>query len=106
MSDWWRTVREGDVLKWPHGSMRVIRKLSHPDSLNPRRKYCYFSIRHCSWTGRCYTLYSIGELMGMGVIPTGVRIHFKHPLDLKINRVIQRGGDREEMSCCAVSGVR
>jgi len=110
----WRTVAVGDVLKTPSGSLRVVRKVSapflttRPNSVPERRCFLYFTISHCSWTGRGYTLYSVGELNGLGYSYTGIRVKFKSPLDLRINKKMMREGNypASEFSCCEVRGVR
>lgn len=59
--DWFSKVQAGDVLRTPSGDLRLVRAV-HRNPPKPRRKreqvWVYFAIRHCSWTGRCYTLYS------------------------------------------------
>ena len=99
-------VRTGDVLKWPSGVMRVVRLVhQHGDRReNPRKTFCFFVIKHCSWTRRCYTLYNIGELAGIGVRNTRVNIKFKTRIDERIVEEMERAG-RPQISCCKVRGL-
>ena len=99
----WIGIQPGEVVKWPSGVFRVVRKVSNSIHGNPRGVWCYFSIRHCSWTGRCYTLYNVGQLAYMRCVRTGVKVKFKHRLDFKVNRVIEAG--TRELKCCDVRTV-
>jgi hypothetical protein len=101
-------VRQGDVLKWPSGTMRVVRVLHDHGVTNryedPRKVFCYFTIKHCSWTHRCYTLYNLGELHGMGVRNTGMNIKFKTRFDERLVEEMENSGQRT-IKCCAVRGM-
>lgn len=99
----WMNIQAGDVVRWPSGVLRVVRKVTHARSGNPRSIWCWFTIRHCSWTHRCYTLYNLGELKQIGVKRVGVRVRFKQKIDFRINRVIEHGS--QELSCCDVRGI-
>lgn len=107
--EWVYRVRQGDVLKWPSGIMRPIRLL-HYHHKDARRIYCYFVIKHCSWTHRPYTLYTIGELYCMGVRPTGVNVRFKDTLSARLVREMEESrawnhGRGKDLTCCAVRGL-
>lgn len=107
--DWVLRVRVGDVLKWPNGAMRPVR-LVHDHGAGPRKIYCYFVIKHCSWTHRPYTLYSIAELYCLGVRPTGINIRFKDELSQRLVREAKdcrawTHGRGNDLTCCAVRGL-
>lgn len=107
---WVKDLHVGDVLRTPSGMLRVVRMVRHSDRGQRGKRgwltatYVAFTIRHCSWTGRCYTNYNGGELVTLGFRPAGVRVkEFKSELDLKINNVIAIGS--KELHCCDVRGI-
>lgn len=95
-------LREGDVLRSPAGTLRVIR------SINPRRSAgsatVTFVIRHCSWTHRPITIYCVRELEQMGYIKAGVRVHLDRELDKRIAAEVRNSG-KPELHCCDVRGI-
>lgn len=62
----------GQIFRAPSGLLRVVRHVN----LSPKwRKYpgriaVYFVIKHCSWTHRCYTIYTLQDLRRMGYVLT------------------------------------
>lgn len=100
-----RSLKVGDIFRWPSGRLRVARLVHLGNS--PRKSWVFFSIQHCSWTGRCYTLYSVGELMSMGVTKTQARIKRFGQRDQEINNDIEQRHDRERFRfrCCDVVGI-
>lgn len=102
-------------MKWPSGIMRPIRLLhNHADHetrlTHARSIYCYFVIKHCSWTHRPYTLYSVAELYCMGVRPTGVNIRFKDAFSQRLVGEMEESrawtnGPGNDLTCCAVRGL-
>jgi hypothetical protein len=66
----WLAVRVGQVLKAPSGRLRVVRAVSpwRPGTRlsKLRGTHIFLTIGHPSWTGRCYTCYNLGELIGIG----------------------------------------
>ncbi len=104
---WMRDVVVGSVLKDRNGTMRVVRKVTrYRDAL----QYVTFTIRSCSWTGRCYTVLTATDLRLRGF--TLVRVAprtLETALDRKIDAAIHQfgGGDRSKyiLRCCDVEGV-
>lgn len=81
--------------------LRVVRRVHHGI-----RTSIKLSIMHCSWTGRCYTIYT-----GAGEIN---RMFERTPYRMKLNRPIDRKIDREldglpkseiQLHCCDVRGI-
>jgi hypothetical protein len=105
----WLKITVGSVLKSPNGDLRPVRYLSAwpgttKTKLSPLRgTHVAFSIRRCSWTGRCYTVYNLGELRGMGYTITGKTVRLDKPIDRKIAKDI--GKLYPVLSCCAVKGL-
>ena len=114
---WSQEIQEGDVIRTKSGTLRVVRAVHrHPKASGKgsgkatiaRRCYCFFAIRHCSWTGRPHTGYSIGEMVTMGWTPTAAK---PRALDADIDRKLardmeMRGRSQDnELTCCAVRGL-
>lgn len=93
---WMTEIRVGDVLVSGSGVERVVRART--------AKTVAFAIRRCSWTGRCYTIYTLNDLRTFGFRPTGRRLRLRRKLDRAIARCI-RHSDRERLTCCDVKGV-
>ena len=75
-------IQEGDVVRTKSGDLRVVRAVHRSPkatgkgargSTAARRTFCYFAVKHCSWTGAGYTLYSVAEMIGMRWLPTTAR---------------------------------
>ena len=100
-------TRVGDVLRAPNGVLRIARKVSRPPTprypVPERGVHIFFTIRHCSWTRRCYTLYCVAELMERGYVNTGINVKIRTRKDRAITKCIERGGT--EFRCCDVHGV-
>lgn len=99
---WMRTIRIGDVLEDCNGTQRVVRSVSRYKDGDLRS--VTFTIRGCSWTGRCYTVLTFTDLNYRGFRPTGVRRRMGSALDWKIHQEIRRNG-RPRMGCCDVRGI-
>jgi hypothetical protein len=72
---WMKSVKIGDILEDAHGSRRVVRSVTFYSC--GALHSVSFTIKHCSWTHRCDTLYvdrntlretieSAGRLIGLG----------------------------------------
>ena len=88
---WISRIKVGDVLKSGTGLLRVVREAHHytitKGGREPHtRSYITFAIRHCSWTGRCYTTLVTSDLITLGYRPTRARVKLRK----KIDRAIQR----------------
>ena len=83
LADQWSSeIQEGDVVRTKSGDLRVVRAVHRSPkatgkgargSTAARRTFRYFAVKHCSWTGAGYTLYSVAEMIGMGWLPTTAR---------------------------------
>jgi hypothetical protein len=95
-------VQVGDVLQSAAGTQRVVRKVSMQD--DGRLRSVTFSILHCSWTHRPYTVMTASDLRIYGYAPVGHRVRLRTKLDRALNRAINDHTCRE-LSCCAVKGI-
>lgn len=98
---WLRDVQVGDVLK-VNGKLRVVRNVSHGP--HPESRSCFaFAIKHCSWTRRCYTVYTSSDLITMGVQQMNKRM----PLRTKIDRAVAADihAHKPKLTCCDVEGM-
>ena len=92
--------RVGEVLKAPNGLMRIVRDV-HLGRSNPS---ITFVIRHCSWTHRPYTVYTLCDLRYMGYTSTHVVVKLdKLPQSRRIAAAIKDHRNRS-LSCCDVRG--
>lgn len=99
--DWRDEIQVGDVLYSKSGTPRVVR------SVSKRRGFlgCVkFTIRKCSWTGRCYTVVSRSDLKWRGFTPSGVRKTEMTLMDKRINRAIIDYNYRK-LDCCDVRAI-
>lgn len=102
MSDWRDTVRVGDVLVSGRGTRRVVRDVHHAGP----HVFVTFTIRRCSWTGRCTTVYNRSDLRTFGYRPTGERVRLRSRVDLEIARNIKNHRrEQQTLDCCEVRGV-
>lgn len=116
LADQWASdIQEGDVVRMPSGSLRVVRAVRrHPKATGKgsggatraRRTYCFFAIQRCSWTGAGYTLYSVAEMVGAGWLPTAVRPRkLTAEIDLKLKHDFGLGGSACCVTCCEAVGL-
>lgn len=115
VEQWSQEIQEGDVVQTPSGDLRVVRDVHrHPKAFGKgasratkaRRVFCYFAIRHCSWTGAGYTLYSVAEMAQMGWLPTTVE---PRKLDSEIDEKLKSDFGKDNkgrcMRCCDAVGL-
>jgi hypothetical protein len=98
-----KQIRVGDVLRSRGGLLRIVRAVEHRGT----KTVVTFSIKHCSWTGRCYTVYFHNDLKSMGYEPTGKRVRLRSQLDKLVRDEIvnhYRPGDIR-VKCCDVEGI-
>lgn len=104
---WIHRIQLGDVLRAGSGLLRVVRAVTHSPidyGGNPHiRTMVTFSIRHCSWTRRCYTCYTGNDLVQMGYRPTRARVKLRKSIDRAIRADF--GADNPKLTCCDVEGV-
>lgn len=97
----------GEIWRAPNGLLRIARCVHVSNPRNPNRIRIYFTIRHCSWTHRCYTLYSVAELLYHGYVNTHKKWRWL-PEDIILNDIIERNHQLprdEAMTCCDVEGI-
>lgn len=98
-ADWMRRVKVGTVLT--NGKMyRVVRKVSFYK--NGDLSCVYLSIKRCSWTKRCYTVYNYHDLTHMGYAPVGATLRLDKPIDAEIVRNIRCEPTQATLDCCDV----
>lgn len=93
-----RAIKKGDILK-ENNTLRVVRAVHH----YPTRVIVVFTIRRCSWTGRCYTVLNSTDLKQRNFRPTGKRIRLSKKLDKAIEADF--GAVPFKLTCCDVEGV-
>ena len=74
-----RAVTVGDVLKNARGSLRAVREVTLYE--NGDLRCVTFAIKHCTWSGRGYTIYDYTALRMLGFRPTGVTLALGSDLD-------------------------
>ncbi len=112
---WAAEVQEGDVVKTKSGDLRIVRAVHrHPKATGKgsgkatkaRRVWCFFAIKHCSWTGAGYTLYTIAEMVGMGWLPTSAKPRrMSAEIDVRLKSDFARPGKDRCVRCCEAVGL-
>jgi hypothetical protein len=102
---WMRDVVRGSVLAEGSGTWRVVRSVSR--YVNGDLRAVTFTIRHCSWTGRCYTILGYSDLIQRGfhmvrVQPRALRSKFDRVIDRAIHQPCY---EPYAARCCDVEGV-
>ena len=103
--DWMARVVVGSVFKTPSGDLRLVRKVSRRGGKLGR---VTFAIRHCSWTGRAYTIVNASDLIQRGFQLMPVRVKsLDGPLDVKLHDFIHGNYIRGNypMKCCDARGL-
>jgi len=86
-----------------HSRPRIVRKITRKG--NGLVHSVTFSILHCSWTERPYTVLCRSDLATRGFTPAGCRvITSKRRLDKRLAATIANHEDRR-MTCCDVVGI-
>lgn len=100
---WVSKIRVGDILRSGAGVLRVVRGVTHYKT----KTFVAFTIRRCSWTGRCYTILDHASLKSQGFQPTGKRLRLRSNLDREIRAEIleSRRPSEIKLHCCDVEGV-
>lgn len=110
---WIHRIKRGDILRSGSGLLRVVRSVSHsliPVGCGGTRKPHFrttviFTIQHCSWTGRCYTVYTGNDLVQIGYRPTRGRIRLNRKIDRRIEQEFREHPRVPGLSCCDVEGI-
>lgn len=101
--DWTLSVKVGDVLTNGR-SDRVVRECKY--GKRGRIRSVTFAIKHCSWTGRCYTVLCINDLLWAAYRPAGHRVKLRSRMDKKIARDLRyENRFNQKLDCCDVRGV-
>lgn len=98
-------VKVGDILARPGKPGRIVRHVTY--SKSGLLSCVSFSILHCSWTTRCYTVMNYNDLDYLGYLPTGKRVKLTRKIDKAIDYCLKHH-DREQqkLDCCDVEGIR
>jgi hypothetical protein len=103
--NWIKHIRKGDVLRSPSGKLRIVRQVNH-NGPSISKTYVTFLIQHCSWTGRCYTVYTGNDLRQMEYMPVRARMKLNTKFDKLIEREFWRIYARDAViDCCDVRGL-
>lgn len=101
VADWRDTIRMGDVLRiGEDGAFRVVRYCNYKQ--NNILTSVSFIIRHCSWTGRCYTYLTRSDLKTYS--KAGFRVRLDQEFDAKMAAEMTNH-DQYTFSCCDVRGI-
>ena len=99
-----RIPKVGDIMKAPSGALRIVRSVTCRSRRERRKIWIVFTIKHCSWTHRPVTTYSLGELQDLGYVHTRKNITLSLPSD-KVIEAECSYPDNPQLSCCDVVGV-
>lgn len=104
---WINRIKRGDVLRSPSGKLRIVREVHHHDSGSINKTYVTFAIQRCSWTGRCFTVYTGNDLRGGGWRPVGASVKLNTKFDRLIQwEIVERPLPAEiKIHCCDVVGI-
>jgi hypothetical protein len=98
-----RVPKVGDVYRAPSGRLRIVRAV-HP-SREPNRTRVFFAIAHCSWTHRCYTLYTLSELKTLGYTLTRAHYDVKDKFQKLFVEDVNNHELERNFHCCDVVGI-
>lgn len=103
---WMRDLVIGSVLAEGSGTWRVVRHLTRYS--NGDLRSVDFTIRHCSWTGRCYTVVGYNDLIQRGFRMVRVKPRrLTSAMDRRIHEAIHEHAAKRPYAatCCDVEGV-
>lgn len=103
--DWRDKIKVGNVLiHRKSGTARIVRKVSY--FRDGRINYVYFSIKRCSWTHSCYTMYGRYDIKILFKKSEMKRQKLNTKLDKKILIEMERALKTErQIDCCDVKEV-
>ena len=84
--DWIDRIKKGDVLRFRGDVLRVVRDVSHYEKYGRTHTNVTLAIRHCSWTGRPYTVLTDHDLRSRGARPTRAKVSLRKKIDREIER--------------------
>jgi hypothetical protein len=102
---WMRDVQVGSVIAERNGPWRVVRHVTR--SPNGTLWGVSLTIRHCSWTGRAYTVITASDLKTRGFRLLPVKpVKLKGEINERIARAItQPAREPFAITCCEVRGI-
>lgn len=104
IADWMLKIRVGDVLESGSGDLRIVRSVTTHKTPYGYRVSVTFVIHRCSWTNRCYTVLTSGDMKNRDYRPTGIRMSLRSKLDKEIFREMKERG-KPTITCCDVAGI-
>lgn len=109
---WLDDIQPGDVLleRGDINKPRVVRAVRrHPKGDRYGRDGLLagitFTIKHCSWVERCYTMLGRADLKTRKFAPSGVRKQSMTTLDKMIALDLTKSAHEKHLDCCDVRGV-
>lgn len=104
---WIKKIRKGDVLQSGSGIFRIVRGVKH-NGPSLGKTSVDFTIQHCSWTGRCYTVLTGCDLKSNGYRPVkakpfALRTEFDRAVEAEI--INRPPFDKCKLTCCDVVGI-
>lgn len=102
---WMRHVVVGSVLRSRSGALRVVRAVGRYQNGDLRSVSC--TIRHCSWTHRCYTVINYTDLRILGyrlvrVPPRRLRSKMDRQIQTEMH---QPSWAKVRLTCCDVERI-
>lgn len=99
---WPDSLAVGSVIKSKKGrTFRAVRKVTYKH--DGRIWGVHLSIRRCSWTKRCYTIYTRNDLIQF-FRPTSMKVKIGSRIDSKILKNMSDPHVRT-LDCCDVKGI-
>ena len=103
---WILDLKVGDVVRAPDGSLRVVRYVQHYSRESICKTTVGFIIRRCSWTRRCYTIYTGGDLATMGYKPTRAKARLAKDFDQRVfDEITHKHGTEHTITCAELRGI-
>ncbi len=109
---WLDEIQPGDVLleRGDINKLRVVRAVCrYPKGDRYGRdgfvRSVTFTIKHCSWVERCYTVLGRPDLKSRKFTPSGARKQAMTTLDKMIALDITKDSNEKRLDCCDVKGI-
>lgn len=103
---WMISLKPGHVIQRPGSRFRVVREVSR--YRNGELRSVTLAIRHCSWTGRCYTILNASDLRILGYrrVPAKRRT-LRQSMDRKFAKAVSQRCDVRPfvLTCCDVESL-
>ncbi len=110
MRDWTNRLQPGDVVRFRSGALRVVRAVRHPERPTSSYGEIYrssitFAIKRCSWTHRCYTVYTSSDLRTLGCSMTRAKVSLRKKIDRLIMAELELNPLKPTLTCCDVESA-